>query len=101
MSIHIAAAQYSCSYRLAIPVFLIVDHSSILDSSEELFREKIQLLEECNSVECLDTSNREILNREDHTRDNQSKECHRDHELKNSESSIIFGLLYHCYRGER
>ena len=79
------------SHGLAIPVFLVVEGSSILDTREELFREKIELLQEGYSVERLGTSDHEALYCEDHARDDHSKESHRYHEFEDGESFFTSG----------
>ena len=79
------------SYCLAVPVFLVVEGSSILNTREELFGEKIELLQEGYSVERLGTSYHETLHCEDHARDDHGKEGHRYHELEDGEPIFISG----------
>ena len=95
------SALCRCAYGLAIPIFLIVKCSSVLDAGEELLREQVELLQECYSVEGFDTGDREILDSKEHTRDDESKECHRYHEFEDSESFFISATRSCDHRDER
>ncbi len=79
------------SYCLAVPVFLVIESTSVFDTREELLREEIKLLQEGYSIECLGTSYHEALHCEDHARDDHGKEGHRYHELEDGESFFISG----------
>lgn len=46
---------------LTIPVFLIIQCTSILDGSKKLFREKIKFLQKSYSIQGLDPGNTQIL----------------------------------------
>lgn len=89
------------SHGPAIPVFLIVERSPILDTREELLGEKIELFQECYSVERLGTSDHEALYGEDHARDDHRKEGHRYHELEDRESCFISATRSCDHRDER
>lgn len=89
------SARNFCIVARTIPVFFIVECSSLFDLGDEIFTKKVELFEEGNSIFALDSRDPHIPYGQEDRHHEDAKNCHTHHELKEGKSMSI--LLFHAY----
>lgn len=80
----------SISVSLSVPVFFVVDGSSLFDIACELLTKIIEFLEKLYSIFCSDAGYREIFYREKYRCHDDGKYRHREYDFNEGKSEFIF-----------